>query len=134
MNKIPKKTFTYHSSKLFKKFYDNTDFLRKQERFFWERNTKMPIFFVNKAFYIHKGLYFRKKRIEYYHMSIPMGAFAFTRKPFTPPLKKEKNNKKKRIGKIKYEQSRFHGTIKNTLLVATEQRWLFTWCTNTNAT
>lgn len=71
----------------------------------------MPIFFVNRAFFIHKGLYFRKKRIEYHHMATPLGAFAFTRKPFTPPIKKEKLRKKKRIGKIKYEQSRLGSII-----------------------
>jgi ribosomal protein S19 len=64
----------------------------------------MPIFMVNKAFWVHKGMHFRKKRIEYYHMAIPMGAFTLTRKPFTPPVKRiKKKLRKKRFGKIKYE-------------------------------
>lgn len=56
----------------------------------------MPIFMVNRAFYIHKGMYFRKKRIEYYHMGVPMGNFGITRKPFTPPIKVKRKNKKKK--------------------------------------
>lgn len=58
---------------------------------------------VNRAFWVHKGMYFRKKRIEYYHMATPLGAFTLTRKPFTPPVKRVKNNRRKRVGKIKYE-------------------------------
>ena len=88
------------------KYYHNRyDYFRIKKRFFWERATKMPLFLVNRAFYIHKGLYFRKKRIEYYHMGVPIGSFSLTRKPFTPPIrvKKGPKKKKKRYGKIQYE-------------------------------
>jgi len=37
-------------------------------------------------------------------MSTPVGSFSFTRKPFTPPIKRIKQRgRRKRIGKIKYE-------------------------------
>ena len=107
--KASRKMRTYVSSKLFKKYYDGHYHQVNNLRFFWERNTTIPIFFVNKAFMIHKGLYFRRKVFEYYNLAVPCGAFAFSRKPFTPPIKKKdlKKKKRKRIGQIKHVWIRF---------------------------
>lgn len=95
---FPKKTYNYISNKFVKKYYDNSNTLKKKEKFTWERNTRTPIFLVNKVFWIHKGVHFRKKVLEYYHLSTTFGSFTLTRKPFSPPFRKNGFNKKKRNG------------------------------------
>lgn len=62
-------------------------------------------------------MHFRKKRIEYYHMSSQVGVFTLTRKPFTPPIKRVKDKRKriKRVGKVKYEQLGPDGSFQSSL-------------------
>lgn len=92
-----RKIYTYISSKFFLKHYKNSkQFYSQEKKFIWDRASKAPIFFINKSFFIHKGLYFRKKRMEYFHLGIPFGAFAFTRKPFSPKVKVIKVNTQKK--------------------------------------
>ena len=91
---MTRKSYTYISTKFFKRYYEKTSKMFLKKKFIWERNTSAPIFLTHKSFYIHKGLYFRLKRIEYHNMSTKLGTFAFTRKPFTPPIKRVKGKKR----------------------------------------
>ena len=86
---------------MFKKYYNQSAFMFKQDKFMWERSSRVPLFFLKRSIWIHKGMHFRRKKMDWYSLSVPMGAYSFTRKPFAQPIKKEKPAaKKKRIGKI----------------------------------
>lgn len=75
------------------KYLLNNNFLKRNEKKIWARNSAIPSAFIGQFVYIHKGNDFTKVYINREKVGFKFGEFAYTRK-FTKKENKIKSKKK----------------------------------------
>lgn len=75
------------------KYLLNNNFLKRNEKKIWARNSTIPASFIGQFVYIHRGNTFNKVFINREKVGFKFGEFAYTRK-FTKKENKTKSKKK----------------------------------------
>ena len=92
---ILKKIVPYTNSRVITRFFKKLKY--EDERVYY-RGSAINLLLGYRKFYVHKGMYFKPIRTNFFDLTTKFGTFTITRKPLAHPIKKVK--KKKRIGKI----------------------------------
>ena len=89
---MPKSTlkFIFINTFFFKKYYKNKLYFSKKLKYTFFRPSTIPIFLVNKVFYVHFGFAFRPILIKSPLIGFKFGEFTLTKKPFKQPTIKKK--------------------------------------------
>ena len=85
--------FKFFTKSIWRKIF--TKVRRKKIKYklkFFDRNSHIPLCFINLRFNIYKGSGVRRFLVNRYNVGMKFGEFAFTRKPFHFPIRKKKSH------------------------------------------